>query len=159
MLNRRPELATNAIRDPGVPPPGNDRATPFHFDRRPRSMQLRHRRHRSTLQHQRQHSHKDRGLCTTNPVLPGPIWVSLLSPCVSHTEKSSGPSSGGAACPHLPRAGKLLGKILSPHPLLRVWVANTLLRACFSGMHKAPSGTGATPYHTIPYLSKFCSLM
>ena len=97
MLNRRPELATNATRDPGVPHPENDRASPFHFGRRPRSMQLRQRRHRSTLQHQRQHSHTDRGLSTTNPVLPGPIWVSLLSPYVKHTEKSSGPSSGGAA--------------------------------------------------------------
>ena len=37
----------------------------------------------------------------------------------------------------------LLGKILSPHPLLRAWAASALLRACFPGTHKAPSGTGA----------------
>ena len=40
----------------------------------------------------------------------------------------------------------LLGKILSPHPLLRAWAANALLRACFPGTHKAPSGTGALIY-------------
>ena len=37
----------------------------------------------------------------------------------------------------------LLGKIFSPHPLLRAWVTNALLRACFPGTHEAPSGTGA----------------
>ena len=40
----------------------------------------------------------------------------------------------------------LLGKILSPYPLLRAWAASALLRACFPGTHKAPSGTGAIAY-------------
>ena len=50
---------------------------------------------------------------------------------------------GWCCCRTYQEMASLLGKILSPHPLLRAWAASALLRACFPGTHKAPSGTGA----------------
>ena len=80
MLYRRPELATNATRGLGVPHPRNDRAPPCHIGRRPRSLWL---AQAPTTQTE--------VFSPTIPVLPGPIWYSLLSPCVSHTKRVRAP--------------------------------------------------------------------
>ena len=106
MLNRRPELATNAIGDPGVPHPRNDRASPSHFGRRPRSTQL-----------AQAPATKTKDLCSANPVLPGPIWVTPLLRCVSHTKGESHPH--GLVLLRLPGDGKAPGQDSLPTPTCR----------------------------------------
>ena len=135
MLNRRPELATNAMKDPGVPHPRNDQPSPYHIGRRPRSTQL-----------AQAPPMKTKDFSSANPVLPGPIWVIPLPPCAP--QRIEGPRTGWCCRRTYQEMARLLGKILSPHPLLRVWATNALLRACFPGTHEAPSGTGATLAHT-----------
>ena len=95
MLNRRPERATNAMKDPGVPHPRHDQPSPCHFGRRPRSTQL-----------AQAPATKTKDLCSAIPVHPGPVRETPLSPCVSHTEDRGNPPHGVVLPPHLPGDGK-----------------------------------------------------
>ena len=104
MLNRRPELATNAMKDPGLPHPRNDQPSACHLGRRPRSTQL-----------AQAPATKTKDFSSANPVLPGPIWVIPLSPCVSHT-KDRGAPHGVVLPPHLPGDGKAPGQDSLPTP-------------------------------------------
>ena len=94
-------------RPGGVPHPRIDQTSPYHFGCRPRSTQL-----------AQAPATKTKDLCSANPVLPGSIRITPVSPCVSQTKDRGGSAWGGAAAAPTEMA-RLLGKILSPHPLPR----------------------------------------
>ena len=104
MLNRRPELATNAMKDPGVPHPRNDQPSPCHFGRRPRSTQL-----------AQAPATKTKDLCSANPGATGPhVGNPTLTLCIA--QRIDGALHGVVLPPHLPGDGKSPGQDSLPKP-------------------------------------------
>ena len=104
MLNRRPELPTNAMKEPRLPHPRSDQPSPCHNDRRPPSTQL-----------AQAPATKTKDLCSAIPVLPGPLGKSRCH-LAYRTERIEGAPHGVLLSPHLPGDGKSPGQDSLPTP-------------------------------------------